>query len=81
MRFIPVGAGFGLEIFAWRRRCGAQASARHLISDLRSRARELGCAGLRLDLSRPNVEASGFYARLGARMEEDIALMRLSVRG
>ena len=55
--------------------------ARHLISDLRSRARELGCAGLRLDLFRPNVEASGFYAKLGARMEEDIALMRLSVRG
>src|SRR6266478_4970466 len=54
--------------------------ARHLISDLRSRARELGCAGLRLDLFRPNVEASGFYAKLGARIEEDIALMRLSVR-
>jgi len=55
--------------------------ARHLISDLRSRARELGCVGLRLDLFRPNVEAGAFYAKLGARIEEDIAPMLLSVRG
>ena len=55
--------------------------ARHLVSHLRSRAQALGCAGLRLDLFRPNVEASGFYAKLGARMEQDIALMLLSVRG
>jgi GNAT superfamily N-acetyltransferase len=54
--------------------------ARRLISDVRSRARELGCAGLRLDLFRPNVEAGRFYAKLGARIEKDIALMRLSVR-
>jgi len=33
------------------------------------------------DLFRPNVEASGFYTKLGARMEEEIALMLLSVRG
>jgi GNAT superfamily N-acetyltransferase len=54
---------------------------RHLIVDLRARARELGCVGLRLDLFRSNVEASGFYAKLGAQMEADIALMLLSVDG
>jgi len=53
--------------------------ARHLVSNLRSRAQTLGCVGLRLDLFRSNVEASGFYTKLGARMEEDIALMLLSV--
>jgi GNAT superfamily N-acetyltransferase len=66
-----------LYVTAQTRRTGI---ARHLIADLQSRARALGCAGLRLDLFRPNVEASGFYAKLGARMEEDLALILLSVR-
>jgi GNAT superfamily N-acetyltransferase len=49
--------------------------ARHLIADLQSRARELGCAGLRLDLFRANVEGSSFYRKLGARMDENLALV------
>jgi GNAT superfamily N-acetyltransferase len=55
--------------------------ARHLVSNVRSRAHALGCVGLRLDLFRPNVEASGFYTKLGARMEKDIAPVLLPVRG
>jgi GNAT superfamily N-acetyltransferase len=66
-----------LYVAAQARRTGI---ARHLICDLQLRARELGCAGLRLDLFLPNVEASGFYANLGAGMEEGIAPMLLAVR-
>jgi len=55
------------------------AIARHLISDLRSRARSSDvrdCAWI------CSTECRGqrFYAKLGSRIEEDIALMRLSVR-
>jgi GNAT superfamily N-acetyltransferase len=65
-----------LYVAAQARRTGI---AGRLISNLKSRAGELGCAGLRLNLFRANVEASGFYAKLGARTEDDIALMLLSV--
>ena len=55
--------------------------AQRLLFDLQARARDLGCAGLRLDLFRPNVEAGAFYRKLGARMEEDLALVLLPVPG
>jgi hypothetical protein len=34
---------------------------------------------LRLDLFRPNVEASALYAKMGARIEDDIALVLLPI--